>query len=61
MRKVRNNCNRPFACIIDAIFVTEYMGNMYHTTLGEYEFDDDSRFFVKSVESMLSEYSDYEI
>lgn len=47
--------------LYEAIFVTEYTGNMYHTTLGEYEFDDDSKLFVKSVESMLSEYADYEI
>lgn len=45
----------------DAIFVTEYTGNVYHTILGEYEFDDNSKNFVKSVESMLSVYADYNI
>ena len=32
-----------------------------HTILGEYEFDDNSKNFVKSVESMLSVYADYNI
>lgn len=45
--------------LYDAIFVTEYTGNVYHTILGEYEFDDNSKNFVKSVESMLSVYADY--
>ena len=43
------------------LFVTEYTGNVYHTILGEYEFDDNSKNFVKSVESMLSVYADYNI
>ena len=47
--------------LYDAIFVTEYTGNAYHTILGEYEFDDNSKNFVKSVESMLSVYADYNI
>ena len=47
--------------LYDAIFVTEYTGNVYHTILGEYEFDDNSKNFVKSVESMLSVYADYNI
>ena len=44
--------------LYDAIFVTEYTGI---TILGEYEFDDNSKNFVKSVESMLSVYADYNI
>ena len=47
--------------LYDAIFVTEYTGNVYRTVLGEYEFDDNSKHFVKSVESMLSAYADYEL
>jgi len=47
--------------LYDAIFVTEYTGNVYRTVLGEYGFDDDSKRFVKSVESMLSVYADYEV
>ena len=47
--------------LYDAIFVTEYTGNVYRTILGEYEFDDNSKRFVKSVESMLSVYADYEL
>ena len=47
--------------LYDAIFVTEYTGNMYRTVLGEYEFDDNSKHFVESVESMLSVYADYEL
>ena len=47
--------------LYDTIFVTEYTGNVYHTILGEYEFDDNSKNFVKSVESMLSVYADYNI
>ena len=47
--------------LYDAIFVTEYTGNVYRTVLGEYEFDDNSKNFVKSVESMLSAYADYEL
>lgn len=47
--------------LYDAIFVTEYTGKVYHTILGEYEFDDNSKNFVKSVESMLSVYADYNI
>ena len=47
--------------LYDAIFVTEYTGNVYRTVHGEYEFDDNSKHFVKSVESMLSAYADYEL
>ena len=47
--------------LYDAIFVTEYTGSVYHVTLGEYTFDDNSKHFLKSVESMLSGYADYEI
>lgn len=47
--------------LYDAIFVTEYTGNVYRTILGECEFDGNSKNFVKGVESMLSVYADYEI
>lgn len=47
--------------LYDAIFVIEYTGNVYHTMLGEYEFNDNSKRFVMSVESMLSAYADYEL
>ena len=42
-------------------FCYRIYGNVYHTILGEYEFDDNSKNFVKSVESMLSVYADYNI
>lgn len=35
--------------------------HLLYTILGEYEFDDNSKNFVKSVESMLSVYADYNI
>lgn len=47
--------------LYDAVFVTEYTGNKRHTILGEYEFDDNSKHFVKNVESMLSVYADYQV
>lgn len=47
--------------LYDAIFVTEYTGNVYRTILGGYQFDDSSKNFVKRVESVLSAYADYEI
>lgn len=47
--------------LYDAIFVTEYTNSVYHTMIGEYEFDDNSKRFVRNVESMLSDYADYEI
>ena len=47
--------------LYDAIFVTEYTNGRYHTILGDYEFDCDSKAFVKKVESALSEYANYQI
>lgn len=47
--------------LYNAIFVTEYTNGMYHTILGDYEFSEDSKRFVKSVEGMLSVYADYSI
>ncbi len=47
--------------LYEAIFVTEYTHGVYHTMLGDYEFDDHSKHFVKSVASMLSAYADYQI
>lgn len=47
--------------LYEAIFVTEYVGSVYHIALGECSFDDNSKRFVKSVDSMLSAYADYEI
>ena len=47
--------------LYEAIFVTEYASGVYHTIVGEYEFDDNSKRFVRSVESMLSAYADYQI
>lgn len=45
----------------EAIFVTEYTNGVYHTMIGDYEFDSNSKYFVQSVESMLSVYADYEL
>lgn len=45
----------------DAIFVTEYTGGNYHTMIGRYEFNSTTKNFVKSVESMLSIYADYQV
>ena len=47
--------------LYDAIFVTEYTNGIYHTMIGDYEFTDSSKHFVKSVEGMLSAYADYQI
>lgn len=47
--------------LYEAIFVTEYTNGVYHTIIGENEFNDHSKRFVRNVESMLSDYADYEI
>lgn len=47
--------------LYEAIFVTEYTNGIYRTMLGDYEFDSSSRDLVKSAESMLSSYADYNI
>ena len=47
--------------LYEAIFVTEYTNGVYHTMIGDYEFDSNSKRFVRSVESMLSVYADYEL
>lgn len=44
----------------DAIFVTEYTNRKSSTMIGDYEFNDNSKHFVKSVEGMLSKYADYQ-
>lgn len=48
-------------CLYNAIFVTEYTGNIYCMLIGQYRFDNNSKNFVKSSASMLSEYADFEI
>ena len=47
--------------LYEAIFVTEYTNGVYHTMIGDYEFDSNSKHFVRSIESMLSVYEDYEL
>ena len=47
--------------LYEAIFVTEYTNGVYHTMIGDYEFDSNSKRFVRSIESMLSVYADYEL
>ena len=47
--------------LYEAIFVTEYTNGVYHTMIGDYEFDRNSKRFVRSIESMLSVYADYEL
>ena len=48
--------------IDDWAYDKNFVGKLSHyTILGEYEFDDNSKNFVKSVESMLSVYADYNI
>lgn len=47
--------------LYDAIFVTEYTGRVYHTVLGNCEFNSGSKDFVETVASMLSEYADYHV
>ena len=44
-----------------AIFVTEYTNGVYHTMIGDHRFDSNSKYFVQSLESMLSTYADYEL
>ena len=47
--------------LYEAIFVTEYDYRYYHTKLGDYEFDSNSRKFAMEVASMLSSYADFQI
>lgn len=47
--------------LYEAIFVAEYANGVYHTMIGDYEFDSSSKHFVRSIESMLSVYADYEL
>ena len=47
--------------LYDAIFVTEYTGGTYHTLIGDYEFDNNSKDFVRTVASTLSPYADFQI
>lgn len=47
--------------LYEAVFVTEYGRGRYYTTIGNYEFNSESKNFVKSVESMLSKYAVYEM
>lgn len=47
--------------LYEAVFIIEYTGGRNCTTIGDYEFNADSKNFVKSVESMLSKYADYEV
>ena len=47
--------------LYEAIFVTEYTNGVYHTMIGDYEFDSNSKHFVRNIESMLSVYADYEL
>ena len=47
--------------LYDAVFVTEYTGRVYCITLGVCIFDVNSKHFLKSAESVLSDYADYEI
>lgn len=46
--------------LYDTIFVEDY-SNIYDKVLGVYEFDKNSKDFVRSVASMLSQYADFEI
>lgn len=45
--------------LYDAIFIMDY-SNTYDKVVGEYEFNKNSKFFVKNVASMLSQYADFE-
>ena len=47
--------------LYEAIFVTEYTNGVYRTIIGNYGFDNNSKYFVRKIESMLSEYADYEL
>lgn len=47
--------------LYEAIFVAEYTYGNYHTMIGDYEFNANSKDLVKSVESMLSVYADFQI
>lgn len=47
--------------LYEAIFVTEYTNGVYRTMIGNYGFDNNSKYFVRKIESMLSEYADYEL
>lgn len=47
--------------LYDAVFVKEYDNRIYQTVLGEYKFDKNSKKLLSSLDSMLSEYSNYDI
>lgn len=47
--------------LYEAVFVTEYTNRIYHTMIGDFEFNSESKDFVKNVESMLSVYADYQM
>lgn len=46
--------------LYDAIFVMDY-SDVYDKILGEYEFNKNSKSFVRNVASMLSQYADFEV
>lgn len=47
--------------LYEAVFVTEYTNGVYHTMIGDFEFNSNSKRFIREIESMLSEYADYEV
>lgn len=47
--------------LYEAIYVKEYTSRVYHTMLGECEFNDNSKCLMESVAGMLSVYADYQI
>lgn len=46
--------------VYEAIFVTIYSGNNYHTIIGEYEFDADTKNWLLRVVSLLSPYATFD-
>lgn len=47
--------------LYNAIFVNDYTGGKYRETLGEYQFDINSKKFIISASSMLSDYANLEV
>lgn len=59
--KILVTVEQKLQSLYEAVFVTEYTNGLYHTMIGDCDFDSNSKYFVQSVESMLSVYADYEL
>ena len=63
-KKVEKDCvavESTLQSLYEAIFVKDYTTKIYHTVLGDCEFNQKSMAYLRNVESMLSPYADYQI